>query len=37
MRAYLDSFTLADMVNRANGLKTEDEGHPARLAPTPLS
>lgn len=38
MRAYLDSFTLADMVDRANGLKTDgDEGHAVRLSPTPLS
>jgi len=36
MRAYLDSFTLNDMVDRARGLNPGD-GHVARLSPTPLS
>jgi Rrf2 family iron-sulfur cluster assembly transcriptional regulator len=37
MRAYLDSFTLSDMVDRAKGLSPEGDGHLARLTPTPLS
>lgn len=37
MRAYLDSFTLAKMVERAKGLASGDGDHPARISPTPLS
>jgi Rrf2 family iron-sulfur cluster assembly transcriptional regulator len=37
MRAYLDSFSLADMVQRAEGSSSSTEEHPARLSPTPLS
>lgn len=40
MRAFLDSFSLADMVERASGTSgspDENQAHPARLSPTPLS
>lgn len=39
MRAYLDSFTLADMVSRANGLVGSEDGQaPTRIAPdSPLT
>ncbi len=38
MRAYLDSFSLADMVERANGLVGGDDDAPMRIAPgSPLT
>jgi Rrf2 family protein len=37
MRTYLDSFTLATMVDRARGLTGENGDQPPRLAPTQLS
>ena len=33
MRAFLDSFTLADMVQRAKGLVAESDDHPKRIRP----
>jgi Rrf2 family iron-sulfur cluster assembly transcriptional regulator len=38
MKAYLDSFTLSDMVERARGASgSGGDQHPARLSPTALS
>jgi Rrf2 family protein len=37
MRAYLDSFTLSDMVQRARGAGSDGDSHPARISPTALS